>query len=269
MLPRQLDLAIISDVHLGTYGCHADELLDYLKSIRPRKLIINGDFIDGWAFSKSYFPDAHFEVIRYVLKMIRKGCKVIYITGNHDEFLRNYSDLTIGGLSIVDKYIMEIEGRKYWFFHGDIFDHSTKGISKYLAKVGGKGYDGLIIFNRLMNNVLVRLGREKYSLSKKIKSVVKHAVKFIHDFEANAAEAAIAKGFDVVICGHIHQPRMQYYRTSEGAVQYLNSGDWIENLSALEYCEGSWSLFHYPNKFTSIQNKAAKKMTEELVFEVH
>lgn len=258
---RTAEVVVISDIHLGTFGCHAEELLEYLKSIRTKTLIINGDFIDGWAFSKSYFPESHFEVLRYVLKMMNRGTKVIYITGNHDEFLRNCSDLFIGKLHIVDKYIMEMDDKKYWFFHGDVFDYSTKGFNKYIAKIGGKGYDWLILFNRLINVVLVKLKREKYSLSKKIKNVVKHAVKFVHDFEAKAAENAIHHGFDYVVCGHIHQPQIKEYRNSEGMVTYLNSGDWIENLSSLEYSDGNWKLFLFPNTVTKKFVSRRKKIS--------
>ncbi|MEO6189213.1 MAG: UDP-2,3-diacylglucosamine diphosphatase, partial [Saprospiraceae bacterium] len=231
----------------------------YLKSITPKTLIINGDFIDGWAFSKSYFPEVHFEVIRYILKMLNRGTKIIYITGNHDEFLRYCSDVVIGKIQIVDKYILDMDGLKYWFFHGDVFDYSTKGFNKYIAKIGGKGYDWLIVFNRIINHILLKLGKEKYSLSKKIKNVVKHAVKFIHDFEEKAAENAIRHGFDYVVCGHIHQPQIKEYRNSEGKVIYLNSGDWIENLSSLEYSEGEWKLFYFPNKITKKFKNAPKK----------
>ncbi len=265
---RTAEVVVISDVHLGTFGCHAEELLDYLKGIRTKTLIINGDFIDGWAFSKRYFPESHFEVIRYVLKMMNRGTKVIYITGNHDEFLRNCSDLHIGRLQVVDKLVLELDNKKYWFFHGDVFDYSTKGFNKLIAKIGGKGYDWLIVFNRMINELLRKLNREKFSLSKKIKNVVKHAVKFVHDFEAKAADNAIRHGFDYVVCGHIHQPQIKEYRNAEGFVHYLNSGDWIENLSSLEYSNGKWTLFIYPNTITRknvIRNRKVSidKMTME------
>ncbi|MEP7196571.1 MAG: UDP-2,3-diacylglucosamine diphosphatase [Saprospiraceae bacterium] len=252
---RNLEVVVISDVHLGTYGCHAEELLYYLKSLRIKTLIINGDFIDGWSFSKSYFPESHFAVIRYILKMVSRGTRVVYITGNHDEFLRKYSDVYLGKLQIVDKYILQLDGLRYWFFHGDVFDYSTKGFNKIIAKIGGKGYDMLILFNRFVNRILLKFGREKYSLSKNIKNVVKQAVKFIHDFEAKSAESAIEHGYDYVVCGHIHQPKIKEYWTAKGKIVYMNSGDWIENLSALEYVDGEWSLFSFPNKVVKTQKK--------------
>ncbi len=148
---RIVTLAVISDVHLGTYGCHATELLQYLKSIQPHTLILNGDIIDMWNFSKRYFPKSHMEVLQYILKMSVNGTRVIYITGNHDETLRKYSDLTLGNFELVDKLVLNLEGRKTWFFHGDVFDSSTKGNARIIAKIGGKAYDLLILINSLTN----------------------------------------------------------------------------------------------------------------------
>ncbi|NOT36339.1 MAG: UDP-2,3-diacylglucosamine diphosphatase [Saprospiraceae bacterium] len=245
---KNADVVVISDVHLGTYGCQAEELLYYLRSIRTNLLIINGDFIDGWNFSKSYFPESHFEVLQYLLRMIQQGTKVIYVTGNHDEFLRKYSDLELGNLCIVDKFILEIDDSKYWFFHGDVFDFSTQGVSRITAKIGGKAYDLLIVMNKFLNKVLIALGKEKYSLSKKIKNVVKNAIQFINNFEEQVCLNAIEHGYDYVVCGHIHCPKIKKYACENGEVVYMNSGDWVENLSALEYINGEWRIFNFPNR---------------------
>ena len=203
---REVEVVILSDIHLGTYGCHAKELVAYLKSISPKLLILNGDVIDGWAFSKRYFPNSHMSVLSEFFKMMKKGTQVIYITGNHDEFLRKYSDLSMGNLFLTDKYLLEIEGKKHWIFHGDVFDHTTSGGAKFIAKLGGMGYDWLILVNRAINWVLEKFGKGKVSLSKKVKNSVKKAVKFIGDFEKKATEIAINNHYDYVICGHIHQP---------------------------------------------------------------
>lgn len=136
MQRRALEVAIISDVHLGTYGCHAEQALNYLRSIKPRLLIINGDFIDIWSFSKRYFPVAHMEVINEVLHLVSCGTRVIYITGNHDEMLRKYSDFQLGNLSITDKVVMEIDGKMCWIFHGDVFDNTTKRQCKAACQIG-------------------------------------------------------------------------------------------------------------------------------------
>lgn len=239
---RDVEIVILSDIHLGTYGCHATELVAYLKSVRPKLLILNGDIIDGWAFSKRYFPNSHMAVISEIFRMMQKDTKVIYITGNHDEFLRKYTDLSMGNLFVTDKYLLEIDGKKHWIFHGDIFDHTTKGGAKIIAKIGGIGYDWLILLNRAINWFLDSIGRQKVSLSKKIKNSVKKAVKFIADFEEKAIELAIDNHYEYVICGHIHMPSDREVVTEKGKTHYLNSGDWIENLSWLEYNEGKWSL---------------------------
>ncbi len=247
---RDVEIVILSDIHLATYGCHAKELVAYLKTVNPKLLILNGDIIDGWAFSKKYFPNAHMAVLSEFFKMMKNETQIVYITGNHDEFLRKYSDLQMGNLFLTDKYLLEIEGKKHWIFHGDIFDHTTKGGAKIVAKIGGIGYDWLILLNRGINWLLALAGKPKVSLSKKIKNSVKKAVKFIGDFEEKAIELAIDNKYDYVICGHIHMPADREVVTEHGKTHYLNSGDWIENLSWLEYDKGNWNLkFYNPDEY--------------------
>jgi UDP-2,3-diacylglucosamine pyrophosphatase LpxH len=258
MEKRSVNVVVISDLHLGTYGCHATEIVNYLKSIAPQILILNGDIIDGWQFSKRYFPASHLQVIKEIMNLITNGTRVIYITGNHDEMLRKYSDVEIGNFKLTDKVVMEIDGKMTWIFHGDVFDVTTKGSAKLLAKLGGKGYDLLILLNRFINYLLNIAGKEKMSLSKKVKDSVKQAVSWIGNFEQTAAELAISKKYDYVICGHIHQPQVRTVETAEGKVVYMNSGDWIENLTALEYADHAWSIYQYdPKEFTK-EVKATK-----------
>ncbi len=245
MAKRKLKVAVISDVHLGTYGCRAKELYQYLKSIQPETLILNGDIIDIWQFRKSYFPKAHLKVLKQIIAMASKGVKVYYLTGNHDEALRRFSDFTLGNICLADKLVLHLPEGKAWFFHGDIFDASIQS-AKWLAKLGGWGYDLLIMINSLLNWGLEKMGRERYSLSKKIKNSVKKAVTYIQSFENTAAELAIDQNYKFVVCGHIHQPQMREVRSTKGSCVYLNSGDWIENLSALEYHENQgWKLYQY------------------------
>lgn len=244
MKKRTVELVVISDVHLGTYGCHAKELLEYLNSIKPKTLILNGDIIDIWNFRKSYFPKAHLKVIKKLLSLSTKGTKVYYLTGNHDEMLRKFSDTHMGNISLLDKIVLELDGKKAWFFHGDVFDSSVHS-AKWIAKLGGIGYDYLIMLNRFINWCLNKLGKEPYSLSKKIKGSVKKAVKFISDFETTASDIAIDKNYDFVVCGHIHEPKIIRKSTSKGSTLYLNSGDWIENLTALEYNRKRWKLYEH------------------------
>ena len=241
---RPLDIAVISDVHLGTYGCHADELLTYLNSIAPKKLILNGDIVDIWQFSKRYFPKSHLKIIKKIINMASKGTEVIYITGNHDELLRRFSDTKMGNFSIVDKLILDLNGQKAWFFHGDVFDLSIQN-AKWLARLGGYGYDSLILMNRCVNWYLEKMGKEKYSLSSKIKQSVKSAVKYIQNFEETAASLAIENGYDYVVCGHIHQTKKEIIDTPKGRTTYLNSGDWVESLTALEFHFNRWKVYHY------------------------
>lgn len=241
---RKLDYLIISDVHLGTYGCRAKELVNYLKTVQPKVLILNGDIIDIWQFNKRYFPKSHLNVIKHITKLISKGTEVYYITGNHDEMLRKFKGFQLANFTILNKLILEIDGQKTWIFHGDVFD-VTMQHSKWLAKLGGKGYDLLILINTLINFVSSLFGYGKLSLSKKIKNSVKSAVKFINNFEKTASDIAIENEYKYVVCGHIHQPEIKEITNEKGKTMYLNSGDWIENLTALEYQNKQWSLYEY------------------------
>lgn len=244
---REVEIVVISDVHLGTYGCHAKELLKYLKSIKPKTVILNGDIIDIWQFSKRYWPETHMKIIRKLMKFVVEGVPVYYLTGNHDEMLRKFADMHMGAFHLQNKLVLELDGKKAWFFHGDIFD-VTMQHSKWLAKLGAIGYDSLILINSFVNWCLTAVGRQKMSFSQKIKSKFKDAVKFINSFEQTAAELAIENGYDYVVCGHIHQSEIRNILTENGNVTYLNSGDWVESLTALEYNERQWKIFKYDAK---------------------
>lgn len=261
-LKRRVEIAVISDVHLGTYGCQAKELLTYLNSIYPKKLILNGDIVDIWQFNKRYFPPTHLHVIKKIMDMAANGTEVIYITGNHDELLRKFSDAFIGNFSVVDKLVLNLDGKRAWFFHGDVFDASIQN-AKWLAKLGGYGYSLLILLNSVINWCLVKIGREKYSLSKKIKNSVKKAVKHISDFEEVAMELAIQNHYDYVVCGHIHQPKIIEKSSPKGHTTYLNSGDWVEHLTALEYQFKRWKIYHYKeDKLTPFSVNDSQKEIE-------
>jgi len=241
---REVDLVIISDIHLGAFGCHAKELLQYLRSTKPKMLVLNGDIIDIWQFRKSFFPKSHLMVIRHLTGMIAKNTQVVYITGNHDELLRKFVKFGLGSFKLVNKLLLKIDGQKIWIFHGDVFD-VTMQYSKWLAKLGSVGYDLLILINSSINFILNKFGYEKISFSRRVKNSVKSAVTYINKFEDIAAGIAISKKYSHVVCGHIHQPEIRVISNQQGAVTYLNSGDWIENLSALEYHEGQWRIYKY------------------------
>jgi UDP-2,3-diacylglucosamine pyrophosphatase LpxH len=255
MEKRKVELVVISDVHLGTYGSRASELVHYLKTIHPSKLILNGDIIDIWQFSKHYFPESHLRVLKTIISLMEQGTEVIYITGNHDEMLRKFKGLTLGNFRIENKVVLTLSTGRAWIFHGDVFDTTMKH-SKWLAKLGGKGYDLLIIINTMMNWISQRLGRGRVSFSKKIKDSVKGIIKYVNDFENTAAEIAIENNYQYVVCGHIHQPKIREVKTKNNKkVTYLNSGDWVENLTALEYNNEKWNLYEHQKNNSLIQEE--------------
>ncbi len=260
---RIVDLVVISDVHLGTSGCQANELLKYLKSIRPRTVVLNGDIVDVWQFRKKFFPKSHLKVIKHLVGLASGKTTVYYITGNHDEIFRKFNGLKIGKLNIVNDLKLNLGDRNVWFFHGDIFDVVMQ-YSKWLARLGAIGYDTLIWLNTRINWVNRMLGLEPVSFSKKIKQSVKGAVKYINSFEDSAASVAAGKGFDTIVCGHIHHAEMREMRIGNRPVTYLNSGDWIENLTALEYHQGKWSIFNYRKDFRD-EDGSAHSDYEQLV----
>jgi UDP-2,3-diacylglucosamine pyrophosphatase LpxH len=250
---RILDICVISDIHLGSYGCHAEELNNYIKSINPKILILNGDVFDGYVFNRKYFPKSHFEFIRNVLTILKNGSQVYLISGNHDDFMRNFDEFSMLNLHRMDKLVLTIDDKKYWFFHGDVFDLSMQGkLGKIIASIGGQAYDLLIYFNKWINKLLKKFGRNPYSLSKKVKDSVKKAVVYIQDFEQMSCKHAIKQEYDFVVNGHIHQPSIREYSNEEGSVVYMNSGDWVENLTSLEYQNGEWLIYKYnPTDFKS------------------
>ena len=243
---RSVDVLVISDIHLGTYGCRAKELLHYLKGIRPKTVVLNGDIIDIWQFSKNYWPKSHMKVVKHIFGWIGKGVKTYYITGNHDEMLRKFVGLKMGSFRIVNKVILDLpDDKKAWVFHGDVFD-VTMQHSKWLAKLGAVGYDTLIIINSIANFISKKIFKKgKISLSKKIKNSVKSAVTFINNFEQTSADIGISNQYNYVVCGHIHHPEIRQISNDHGSITYMNSGDWIENLSALECVNGVWSIYKF------------------------
>lgn len=278
-MKRELDIVVISDVHLGTFGCHAQELNNYLKSIEPRTLVLNGDIFDMWNFKKSYFPKEHMEVVRRILKMAVNGTKVYYLTGNHDDVLRKFGELSLGLIHLRNKLVFQVDGKKHWVFHGDVFDPSVQR-ARWLAKLGGEGYDLLIRINRSINRFRQMFGLKPSSFSSSVKKGVKGAVRFIGDFENIAIEMAAENEYDCVICGHIHQPQMREVTAKNGkTVRYMNSGDWVEHLTALECKAGQWELYQYhhadfstlhPNlQVPELESSRIQTLREELAGRAH
>ena len=266
MNKRCVDVAILSDLHLGTYGCRAKEIVTYLKSISPQILILNGDIIDIWQFTKHYFPPTHVAVIKEILGLMTSGTRVIYVTGNHDEMLRRYSDLQLGQFQLIDKLVIEIDHKMTWIFHGDVFDNTTKGSAKFWAKMGSNGYAVLLAFNRVINKLLKLCGHEKVSLSERVMQKVNESIIKIDEFETLIAELAIEKKYDYVICGHIHQPQKRVIANKEGSVTYLNSGDWVEHLTSLEYYNNDWHIYKYEeSKLKTINVKEMKTQATDVM----
>jgi UDP-2,3-diacylglucosamine pyrophosphatase LpxH len=268
MAKREVDIVVLSDIHLGTYGCHAKELLQYLKSIKPKAVVLNGDIIDIWQFSKRYWPATHMMVVKHLIGLIAKEVPVYFIPGNHDEMVRKFKGFQMGSLKITNKLSLKINGSRAWIFHGDVFDVVMQH-SKWLAKLGAIGYDTLILINRFVNFISDKMGRGKVSLSKKIKNSVKGAVKFINNFESTVCDIAAENDYKYVICGHIHHPEIKTVITEKGPVVYMNSGDWIENLTSLEYNDGEWSIYRYADDAVAqaidIDKKKQKETPKQLM----
>ncbi|MCE2984390.1 MAG: UDP-2,3-diacylglucosamine diphosphatase [Burkholderiales bacterium] len=220
----------ISDIHLGTPGCQAGHLLDFLRSFDSDYLYLVGDIIDGWQLKRSwYWQQSHNDVIQKVLRKARKGTHVIFIPGNHDEAVRQFIGMKFGDIQIMEETIHETaDGRRLWITHGDLFDGVIQ-CARWLAHLGDQAYEFTLKLNRWFNYLRARLGLPYWSLSRFLKHKVKRAVSFISDFEQAVAHEARRRGLDGVVCGHIHHAEM---REIEG-VLYCNDGDWVESLTAL------------------------------------
>jgi UDP-2,3-diacylglucosamine pyrophosphatase LpxH len=233
----------ISDVHLGTPGCQAGPLLDVLKSVECESLYLVGDIIDGWQLRRSwYWPQAHNDVVQKLLRKARKGTRVVFVPGNHDEFARKYLGHNFGGVEVVEDFIhTTADGRRLWITHGDYFDGVIQ-CAKWLAYLGDSAYEFTLKLNRHLNSVRARLGLPYWSLSKYLKLKVKRAVSFIGDFEQAVAREARRRGVQGVVCGHIHHAEL---RDIDG-ILYANDGDWVESLTALvEHADGRLEIIDW------------------------
>ena len=237
---RKLRTVWISDIHLGTRGCNAEMLLDFLASIECETLYLVGDIVDGWRLSRGwYWPDAHNEVVRRILKMAHGGTRVILIAGNHDEMLRPYAGMNFGGVEVaLDAVHLTADGRRLLVTHGDSFD-SVVLYARWLAFLGDKAYSVLLRLNVVLNVVRRRLHLPYWSLSAYLKKRVKNAVQFIGAYEEAVAHAARDCHVDGVVCGHIHSAEIRQI----GDITYYNDGDWVESCTALvEAADGTISL---------------------------
>ncbi len=274
MTPREIEVAVISDLHLATYACKPKKILKYLKSINPQTLVLNGDIIDAWRFTRNYFPKPHLKVVRQIIKMMEKGVRIFYITGNHDEFLRNFAPTEIGNLKIVNQLILELDGQKTWIFHGDIFDNTIHR-KKWLAKFGAALKGFLSLLNNQINQLRRLLGKDEVILYKSIKHRLLRDKLNLKANESKILNAAIQQGYQHVICGHTHVPKDKEIKVDEITFRYLNCGDWVEHFTATEYNQGQWHLYYYngPDEETADDeivipsgNQIFKSLIKELTF---
>jgi UDP-2,3-diacylglucosamine pyrophosphatase LpxH len=259
--PLRVRTVWISDLHLGTPGCQATALLDFLRGVECETLYLVGDIIDGWQLRRQwYWPQAHNDVVQKLLRKARKGTKVIFVPGNHDEFARKYLGHNFGGVDVVDEAIHRTaDGRLLWVTHGDYFDGVIQ-CAKWLAYVGDWAYELTLRFNRHLNSWRARLGLPYWSLSRYLKLKVKRAVSYVSDFEVAVARGARERGVQGVVCGHIHHAEM---RLIDG-VLYCNDGDWVESLTALvEHADGRLEILDWSRADGSAQDRAAVALAPE------
>jgi UDP-2,3-diacylglucosamine pyrophosphatase LpxH len=233
----------ISDIHLGTAGCQAHALLDFLKAYPSDHLYLVGDIVDGWQLRRRWFwPQSHNDVVQKLLRRARKGCKVVFVPGNHDEFARAFVGHQFGGIEVREDAVhTTADGRTLWVTHGDYFDGVIQ-CAKWLAYLGDNAYEFTLKLNRYLNSLRARMGLPYWSLSAYLKQKVKTALNYVTDFEVAVASEARSRGHDGVVCGHIHRAEM---RTINGTL-YCNDGDWVESRTALvEHLDGRLELLHW------------------------
>ncbi len=252
LIKRRVRTIWLSDIHLGSRGCKAEFLIEFLKAHRCQTLYLVGDIIDGWRMKKSvYWPQTHSNVIRRILTLAKRGTKVVYITGNHDEFLRKYSDYNFGNIHLVDEAVHECKnGKKLLVLHGDKYDVIVR-YYKWIALLGDVAYNALLALNRWYNHIRVILGYGYWSLSNFLKQRVKKAVNYIGDYEKALADECNNRNLDGVVCGHIHHAES---RNIDG-ITYYNCGDWVESCTALiETHAGSIELIYWINELRQTED---------------
>jgi UDP-2,3-diacylglucosamine pyrophosphatase LpxH len=261
VLARKLDILVISDLHLGTNACRASRLLEYLKSVEPKMLILNGDILDFWLLDAKTWPKKHTKILGYFFNLMLKEVPIYYLVGNHDDYLRKFTDFKFHNFYLQEELILDLNGVKTWILHGDKFDKSVTGSKRNIAIKAGKAFDKFVQFNRFVNEWEKFLGRPESNLSKKIKDATKAKIKEKNDFEQLYIDYAAKNGIDAVVCGHVHKPGIwsMCATDSKKQITYLNSGDWTESCTALEYVNKKWKLYTYP-KTANPQNNVLKQI---------
>lgn len=246
MKKRRLEIVVISDIHLGTYACHAEELLTYLSSIDPKKLILNGDILDTQKMKNNYFPPSHLKIIKKIVSLATKGTEVYFITGNHDDSLRKFDPIRMGAIKLSNRLTLRLNGKNTLFFHGDIFDVSLR-YSHWLLHLGRTGFEVLLLFSKMRSKLLAKFGKSSTPFIPSEQESNQRDPQQISRFEQNVVKMAIDQQYDHVVCGHSHAPKKELFETTKGSCLYLNSGDWVEHMTALEYSFKRWKLYRYEN----------------------
>jgi len=248
---RKIDILVLSDLHLGTNQCRAKRLLKYLKSVKPQMLILNGDIIDIWLFNLKKWPKIHTKILVYFFNLLVEDIPIYYLPGNHDDYLKQFSGFKFHNFEIRNELTLNLNGSYTWFMHGDKNDKSITGKRRKIAIKAGKAFDKLVGLNRAINEWENFLGKkEAFNFSKTLKDKTKTAIKKDNDFEQQYINEAALNGVDDLICGHMHRPGIHLLcdMKTKKEVRYLNSGDWTENCTALEYIDGEWKLYQYNNE---------------------
>jgi len=266
MNKRQIEVSVISDLHLATHASKPKKILEYLKAIHPEILVLNGDIIDSWRFSRNYFPKNHMKVVRHFIKMMEKGTRIYYVTGNHDEFLRKFSGTKIGQLEIVNQFVFEHNGAKTWIFHGDIFDniiHKSKG----LAKFGAALYGLLTVLNKLVNTITRQFGGKELIIYKSLKKNFAREKQAPSKFENELARSAVSQGYQTVICGHTHIPKVKMLQVGNQQIKYINCGDWVEHFTAAEFYNNEWHTYTQMEPEDNTQSDDSDIPAEQIIYQ--
>ncbi|GGD39482.1 UDP-2,3-diacylglucosamine diphosphatase [Muriicola marianensis] len=244
MKKRKIDVVVISDVHLGSPSSKAEELLIYLSSIKPKTLVLNGDFIDPFYIRRNSFPKTHLKVIKKILSLLSEGSEVYYITSNNDNLFRKFTGSMFSRLHFQDKLITDMDGKSVCILHGSIFDTSP-ALSKWLIKLGALGMNILSLKHKLRQHRQSKKGKIKEYSDAHSRIQSQRDLTSLSKFDRSALEMAFQNQYDTLICGYSHQPRKTYYESNKGRWLYLNSGDWVEHLTALEYSFKRWKLYSF------------------------
>jgi UDP-2,3-diacylglucosamine pyrophosphatase LpxH len=243
MIPRHVRALFLSDLHLGTRGCQADKILDFLRHHDADTIYLVGDIIDGWALKSSwYWPQSHNDVVQKLLRKARRGARIVYVPGNHDEFLRDYYGSHFGGIEVVEHAVhLAADARRYLVVHGDHFDLVVTQ-ARWLALLGDKAYDAALAANRVFNNLRRICGLGYWSLSQWAKLKVKNAVSYIGEYEKALVADARRHAVDGIVCGHIHHAAIH----DDLGIRYVNCGDWVESCTAaVEHYDGRFEIVRW------------------------